>query len=65
MTTSTETLTDQPKKHTRAQEVFKNATPEYQEIIRELLREEREVLYMKTRTNIHKNFYDHIKRVIK
>jgi len=65
MPTSAENITEQPKKLTRAQEVFKSAKPEYQEIVRELLKEERDVLYMKTRTNIHKNFYDHIKRVIK
>lgn len=49
----------------RAQEVFKNAKPEYKELIREFLKEERDVMHLKRRSDIHQRLYDHIKRVIK
>jgi hypothetical protein len=49
----------------RAQEIFKNAKPEYKELIREFLKEERDVMHLKRRSDIHQRLYDHIKRVIK
>ena len=49
----------------RAQELFKNAKPEYKELIREFLKEERDVMHLKRRSDIHQRLYDHIKRVIK
>lgn len=48
-----------------AQEIFKNAKPEYKELIREFLKEERDVMHLKRRSDIHQRLYDHIKRVIK
>ncbi len=56
---------DSSKNSTRAQEIFKNARPEYKELIREFLKGERDVMYLKRRTDIHQSLYDHIKRVIK
>ena len=53
------------KKLTRAQEIFKSATPEYQSLIRDILKEERDVMYMKRRNEIHQRLYEHVKRVIK
>lgn len=50
---------------TRAQEIFKSATSEYQNLIREILKEERDVMHLKRRSDIHQRIYDHIKRVIK
>lgn len=50
---------------TRAQEIFKSATPEYQTLIRDVLKEERDVMHLKRRSDIHQRIYDHIKRVIK
>lgn len=50
---------------TRAQEVFKSAKPEYQALIRDILREERDVMHLKRRSDIHQRLYDHIKRIIK
>jgi len=49
----------------RAQEIFKSAKPEYKELIREFLKEERDVMHLKRRSDIHQRLYDHIKRVIK
>jgi len=54
----------QPKV-TRAQEVFKSANPEYKELIRDFLKEERDVMHLKRRSDIHQRLLDHIKRVIK
>lgn len=50
---------------TRAQEIFKAAKPEYQTLIRDALKEERDVMHLKRRSDIHQRLYDHIKRVIK
>jgi hypothetical protein len=50
---------------TRAQEIFKAALPEYQTLIRDILKEERDVMHLKRRSDIHTRLYDHIKRVIK
>lgn len=53
------------KKLTRAQEIFKAATPEYQTLIRDILKEERDVMHLKRRSDIHQRIYEHVKRVIK
>ena len=53
------------KKLTRAQEIFKASSSEYQTLIRDILKEERNVMYMKRRNEIHQRLYDHVKRVIK
>lgn len=52
-------------KLTRAQEIFKSATPEYQNLIRDVLKEERDVMHLRRRSDIHQRLYDHIKRIIK
>lgn len=57
--------TEQQKKLTQAQEIFSNAKQEYKSIVAEILKEERDVMYLKKRTEIHKNLYEIIKRVIK
>ena len=54
-----------PKNLSNAQELFKSAKPEYKELIRDFLREERDVMHLKRRSDIHQRLYDHIKRVIK
>jgi hypothetical protein len=48
-----------------AQEFFKSAKPEYQTLIRDILKEERDVMHLQRRNDIHQRLYDHIKRVIK
>lgn len=49
----------------RAREVFSKASPEIQTLIREILQEEREVINMQRRTDIHTRIYEHIRRIIK
>ena len=53
------------KKLTRAQEIFKCADPNYQTLIRDILKDERELMHLQRRPEIHQKIYDHIKRVIK
>jgi len=50
---------------TRAQEIFKNAKPEYQALLRDILKEERDVMHLRRRSDIHQRLYEHIRRVIK
>lgn len=50
---------------TRAQAIFKSAKPEYQTLIREVFKEERDVMHLKRRSDIHQRLYEHIRRVIK
>lgn len=50
---------------TRAQEIFKAVKPEYQTLIRDVLKEEREVMHLRRRSDIHQRLYEHIKRIIK
>jgi hypothetical protein len=49
----------------RAQELFRSSGSEYKDLIREFLKEERDVMHLKRRSDIHQRLYDHIKRVIK
>ena len=58
-------MTEEKKAATSAKEIFSRAKPEHQELIREILREEREVINMKRRSDIHTRLYDHIRRIIK
>jgi hypothetical protein len=57
--------TEHPAPQTRAKQIFSKASPEHQELIRDILREEREVINMKRRSDIHTRLYDHIRRIIK
>ena len=56
--------TPQPSQ-SRAKEIFSKASPEHQALIRDILREEREVINMRRRSDIHTRLYDHIRRIIK
>jgi hypothetical protein len=49
----------------RAQAIFKSSQQEIQILIRDILKEERDVMHLKRRSDIHQRLYDHIKRVIK
>lgn len=53
------------RKLTRAQEIFKTTPQEYQTLIRDILKEERDVMHLKRRSDIHTRLYEHVKRVIK
>lgn len=48
-----------------ARELFKSADPEIQGVIREILREERDVQHLQRRSDIHNRIYEHIRRLIK
>lgn len=50
---------------TRAKQVFTKAKPEIQQLIRDILREEREVINMEVRVGIHNKLYEHIRHIIK
>ena len=50
---------------TRAQQLFKGGDPLCQALIRECLKEERDVMHLKRRSDIHQRIYEHVKRVIK
>lgn len=59
-------MSTQPQPNqTRAKEIFSKASPEHQALIRDILREEREVINMRRRSDIHTRLYDHIRRIIK
>lgn len=58
-------MTQSEQKITRAQAIFKSANPEYQTLIRDILKEERDVMHLQRRSDIHQRLYDHIKRIIK
>lgn len=55
----------QQTKLTCAQEIFKSSRHEYQTLIRDILKEERDVMHLKRRNDIHTRIYNHVKRVIK
>jgi hypothetical protein len=57
--------TEPPTAQTRAKEIFSKASPEHQALIRDILREEREVINMKRRSDIHTRIYEHVRRIIK
>jgi hypothetical protein len=48
-----------------AKEIFSTVEPEYQALIREVLAQEREVMHLKKRHEIHSDIYNHVKRIIK
>lgn len=58
-------MSDTIKSQTRAKAIFSKASPEHQTLIRDILREEREVINMKRRADIHTRLYEHIRRNIK
>lgn len=49
----------------RVSQIFKSASEEHQKLIREILKEEREVQHMTRRPDIHNKIYDHVRRLIK
>jgi len=55
----------EPKTFTRAQSLFMRAGANIQRLLHEVLRDERDVMHLKRRSDIHQRIYDHVKRVIK
>ena len=58
-------MSEQQTPQTRAKEIFSKASPQHQALIRDILREEREVINMKRRSDIHTRIYEHVRRIIK
>ena len=54
-----------PPPPTQAKQIFSKASPQHKELIREILREERDVQHLQRRDNIHTRLYEHIRRLIK
>ena len=49
----------------RSKEIFLSASDEIQELIKDVLSQEREVQHMKNRSKIHINLYDLVRKKIK
>lgn len=49
---------------TRSRLEFQQAPDEIRELIKALLQEERLVMHMRTRPDIHKNILQHVKRLV-
>ena len=49
----------------RAKKTFTKASAECQEVIKQVLRYEREVRHLQRRTDIHTKIYDTIKKVVR
>lgn len=58
-------MSEEPNHQSRAKEIFTSVRPEVQNLIREVLREERDVQHLTRRSDIHARIYDHIRRLIK
>ena len=50
---------------TRARQIFKQAGTDCQEVIKQVLHEERGVMHLLRRNEIHTKIYDIIKRVVR
>jgi hypothetical protein len=58
-------MSQDSKNQANAKQIFSKASPEHQDLIREILREERDVQHLKRRSDIHTRLYEHIRRLIK
>jgi hypothetical protein len=54
----------QPSGETRSREEFQKAPAEIRELVKSVLQEERQVMHMRTRPDIHKNILQHVKRLV-
>lgn len=52
-------------KYSRSQETFLQATEDVQNLLRSVLRDEREVMHLKRRPEIHQKILEHVKRIVK
>lgn len=52
------------KNYTRSQQIFLDAPEEYQKLIRDILREEREVMHLLRRPEIHQKIVHLVRRHI-
>jgi hypothetical protein len=56
--------TSSTTQRTRAQEIFLQAAPELQELIRAVLVKEREEQFKQRRPDIHRALYNHVRTII-
>lgn len=49
----------------RVRSIFQSTSEEHQKLIREILKEERDVQHMWRRPDIHNKIYGHVRRLIK
>jgi hypothetical protein len=49
----------------RAQQIFRDAPDNHRDLIKRVLEEERELMHLKRRNDIHQRIYEHVKRVIR
>jgi hypothetical protein len=54
-----------PKPKSRSQTLFISASKIQQELIREILKEERDQMHMLHRKDIHQRLVDHVRRLVK
>jgi hypothetical protein len=54
----------EPSGETGSREEFRKAPEEIRELIKSVLQEERQVMHMRTRPDIHKNILQHVKRLV-
>lgn len=57
--------TNQPEEMTRSQKAFVDAPEQIQRLIRQVLSEERQVVHLKTRPEIHKKILDHVRAIVR
>ena len=48
-----------------ARRIFSRAPDEYRMLIRYILTDERDVMHLKRRSDIHQRIYEHVRRVVK
>jgi hypothetical protein len=53
-----------PREQTRSQQAFIHAAEPIQQLVRAVLREERDVMHLKRRPEIHHKILDHVKQRI-
>jgi hypothetical protein len=58
-------MSDNVQTKAKAKEIFSSASAQNQGLIKEILREERDVQHLQRRSDIHARIYDHIRRLIK
>ncbi len=55
----------QTEEMTRSQKAFVDAPEPMQRLIRQVLSEERQVVHLDTRPDIHKNILEHVKAIVR
>jgi hypothetical protein len=55
---------EQPREQTRSQQEFVKVAEPIQQLVRAVLREEREVMHLKRRPDIHQKILEHVKQHI-